>query len=94
MIITEPRDKVNSVYVTRRWRKFWYGVEEIVLPNIEDLDPDVIQRCEQFERYHKQRCRQSIVSDQRYVIWKYSLSFERHVSRTVSVNADNEDVCR
>lgn len=68
MGIIVPTDKFNPVYVTCRWRKFWYGVEEIVLPNIEDLDSDVLQRCEQFERYHKQRCRQSIVSDQRYVI--------------------------
>lgn len=58
-----------------RWRKFWYGVEEIVLPKIEDLDSDVLQRCEQFERYHKQRCRQSIVSDQRYRFRKYKSVF-------------------
>lgn len=58
-----------------RWRKFWHGVEEIILPKVQELDADVIQRCKQFEVYHKQRCEQSIVSDQRYRFRKYKSVF-------------------
>ena len=41
-------------------------MEVITLPELEDLDPDVVHLCDQFKRYHKQRCQGLIGSDKRF----------------------------
>ncbi|XP_074658846.1 lysosomal cholesterol signaling protein-like [Tubulanus polymorphus] len=50
----------------KRWRRFWYGVEEIHLPQEEDLDSEITQTRDQFKKYHLSNCQAEIVADKRY----------------------------
>ncbi|XP_077866732.1 lysosomal cholesterol signaling protein-like [Saccoglossus kowalevskii] len=55
----------------KKWRKFWYGVEHVQLPEKRDLDQETKFTCEQFNMYHKDRCKQELVHDLRYHLRVY-----------------------
>ncbi|XP_070564752.1 lysosomal cholesterol signaling protein-like [Ptychodera flava] len=59
----------------KRWRKFWYGVEQVRLPKSGDLSNEIRFTCEQFTMYHKDRCRQELVQDLRYRLRVYKNVF-------------------
>ncbi|EDO43618.1 predicted protein [Nematostella vectensis] len=59
----------------KRWRRFWYGAEDLALPPPGELDPDVIHLCEQFRKHHKLKCRRALVSDKRYRLRTYKNVF-------------------
>lgn len=56
-----------------RWREWWTGRQELVLPAWDDLDETSQRTCEQFVRYHLQQCQEIIVSDRRYVNFTFFL---------------------
>ncbi|XP_060070719.1 integral membrane protein GPR155-like [Ylistrum balloti] len=58
-----------------RWRRLVYGVENVEIPDREDLDEKTHHLCEQFLRYHKENCIKDIVSDRVYRLQEYKAVF-------------------
>ncbi|XP_013387380.1 integral membrane protein GPR155 isoform X4 [Lingula anatina] len=58
-----------------RWRKLIYGVETIHMPSWDELDPEVKHTCEQFNHYHKERCKKELVKDRRFRMRVYRSVF-------------------
>ncbi|XP_046846937.1 integral membrane protein GPR155-like isoform X1 [Xenia sp. Carnegie-2017] len=46
----------------QKLRCYWYGVDTLILPNINDLEPEEYHICQQFVRYHKENCLQALSS--------------------------------
>jgi len=59
----------------KRWRKFWYGAENVVLPKVEDIPIETRQICEQFMTYHYEKCVQDLVRDRRWRMKRYRSVF-------------------
>ncbi|XP_013387378.1 integral membrane protein GPR155 isoform X2 [Lingula anatina] len=59
----------------KKWRKLIYGVETIHMPSWDELDPEVKHTCEQFNHYHKERCKKELVKDRRFRMRVYRSVF-------------------
>ncbi|CAG0905912.1 unnamed protein product, partial [Darwinula stevensoni] len=59
----------------KRWRKLWYGSETLKLPPYEDLPAETRTTCEQFVKYHLEKCSKDIVRDRRFRQREYTSVF-------------------
>ena len=51
-----------------RWRRLLWGSDTVPLPDPTDLEPETRQTCRQFINYHLEECRNTLVTDKRYVL--------------------------
>ena len=58
----------NKSFFEFRVRRLWYGVDEVILPQINELLFDEYHICQQFVHYHKKSCIEALFLQERCVL--------------------------
>ncbi|TRY74981.1 hypothetical protein TCAL_12136 [Tigriopus californicus] len=61
--------------IQKFWRRLIYGQDSLVLPDWEDLDRTTKLYCQQFLRYHIEKCMESLLRDVRVRLTTYQAVF-------------------